>query len=71
MLVTNGIYQRGPGGSKWRLTTCVAVNKPVTLRSINGPGVTVIDGGGAAQCLYLTNDAVMVGFTLTNGVAYN
>jgi hypothetical protein len=60
VLVTNGVYQAG-----------VAVTKPVTLRSINGPGVTVINGGGTNQCLYLTNDAVLVGFTLTNGVADN
>jgi hypothetical protein len=60
VLVSNGVYQAG-----------VAVTKPVTVRSVNGPGVTVIDGGGAAGCLYLTDDAVLVGFTLTNGVADN
>ena len=60
VLVSNGVYQAG-----------VAVTKPVTLRSVNGPEVTVIDGLGAAGCLYLTNDAVLVGFTLTNGVADN
>ena len=56
VFVTNGIYAP------------VTVNTPLTLQSVNGPGVTVIDGGGTNQCLYLTNDAVLVGFTLTNGV---
>jgi len=53
--VTNGTYAP------------VTVNRPLTLQSVNGPGVTVINGGGTQECLYLTNNAVMVGFTLTNG----
>jgi hypothetical protein len=56
VFVTNGTY--GP----------VTVNTPLTLQSVNGPDVTVINGGGAATCVYLTNDALMVGFTLTNGI---
>jgi hypothetical protein len=60
VLVSNGVYQAG-----------VAVTKPVTVESVNGPDVTVINGLGAARCLYLTNDAVLVGFTLTNGYAGN
>jgi PKD domain len=57
VFVTNGIYAP------------VEVNKPLVFRSVNGPDVTVIDGGGAVRCVYLTRDAVMVGFTLTHGVA--
>jgi hypothetical protein len=59
IFVTNGVYAP------------VTVNKPVTLQSVNGPNVTIIDGGGMAQCAYLTSNAVMVGFTLTHGVAEN
>ncbi|MGA2177433.1 MAG: PKD domain-containing protein [Verrucomicrobiota bacterium] len=58
VLVTNGVYQGA-----------VAVTKPVTLRSVNGPGVTVINGGGTNECVYLANDAMIMGFTLTNGAA--
>jgi len=58
ILVTNGVYAP------------VTVNTPLTLQSVNGPDFTMIDGGGAVRCLYLTNNAVLVGFTLTNGLAY-
>jgi hypothetical protein len=56
IVVTNGTYAP------------VTVNTPLMVQSVNGPNVTVIDGGVWEECLYLANDAVMVGFTLTNGV---
>jgi hypothetical protein len=63
IVVTNGIYATGglPGNR-------VAVDKPLSLRSINGPQFTTIDGGQSVRCVYLTNGARLSGFTLTNAV---
>jgi hypothetical protein len=58
VVVTNGLY---PGG--------ISVTKPLTLLSVNGPQLTVIDGGGSVRCIQLANGASLTGFTLTNGLA--
>jgi hypothetical protein len=73
IVVTNGTYASGSRADPYSYyDTRVVVDKPLVLSSVNGPDVTVIDGGGSGtvRCLYLTNDAVLVGFTLTNGAAY-
>jgi len=65
ILVSNGTYSAGS-----RLgfgTNRIVVDKPLILRSVNGSGVTIIDGGYGVRCVYLTNDASLAGFTLTNG----
>jgi hypothetical protein len=70
IVVTNGFYS---GGTKtiYSYRNRVALTKPVTVRSVNGPTNTVIWGtdSGAIRCAYLTNNATLAGFTLTNGFA--
>ncbi|MGD0745493.1 MAG: choice-of-anchor Q domain-containing protein, partial [Verrucomicrobiota bacterium] len=73
IIVTNGVYQNGGRAIFNSMTNRVALDKPVTVQSINGPAVTVIQvytinsSSGAMRCAYLTNGAVLAGFTLTNG----
>ena len=65
ILVTNGIYQySGPGSGSYRVKTF----SNQKLQSVNGPAVTVIDGGRSVACVYLEAGSMLSGFTLTNGI---
>lgn len=81
VMVTNGVYNAGgriaPGDTL--LKTRLIVTNNIVVASVNGPEVTQIvgashpgslyDGLGdtAVRCVYLGTNAVLSGFTVTNG----
>jgi hypothetical protein len=67
VLVTNGIYVTG-GRAVYGTTNRVVIDQRLTVRSVNGPQLTTIDGGHSNRCVYLANGASLSGFTLTHGV---
>jgi len=74
-LVTNGLYDTGGRVVCWGITNRVAIDRAMTIRSVNGPDVTIIKGQGpignaAVRCVYVGTNALLDGFTLTNGATY-
>lgn len=72
ILVTNGVYRTGGKAVFGTMRNRLVVDKAITVQSMNGPKDTYIVGAGprgpaAVRCVYLTNWAMLVGFTLTNG----
>jgi hypothetical protein len=81
VLVTNGVYASGGRTvNRYSLTNRVVIDKAITVQSVNGAGGTVIqsyqspgttNGATAVRCVYMTNNAVLVAFTLTNGATWS
>jgi len=77
VVVTNGVYATGGRAAGTNaLLNRVAVDKPLTLRSVNGPQLTIIQGhqvtgtindAGAIRGVYMADGARLSGFTVTNG----
>jgi hypothetical protein len=80
ILVTNGVYESGGRPMYGTVSNRIVINKPITVASVNGPGATVIrgvqvpnqsamntNGYLSVRCAYVTNNALLSGFTLTNG----
>ena len=72
VLVSNGVYAAGGRAMVGSMTNRVTIDKAVVVRSVNGPAVTVIQGGGplgdtAVRGVYVGSNAVLAGFTVSNG----
>ncbi|HEY9173139.1 MAG TPA: choice-of-anchor Q domain-containing protein [Verrucomicrobiae bacterium] len=76
IVVTNGLYATGGRAVRGLTVNRVAVDRPMVVRSVNGPEATIIQGRqvagttngvGAVRCVYLTNEVSLSGFTLTGG----
>ena len=61
--VANGLYATALPAGSFGLT----VNQGVLLQSVNGPQSTFVDCGGTNAGANLADDALLSGFTLTNG----
>jgi hypothetical protein len=80
VLVTNGIYNTGGHvvtNTLDNATNRVSITKPLTVQSVNGPSVTIIEGrqspgdSNAVRGVYLTNNSTLIGFTVTLGASTN
>jgi hypothetical protein len=80
VVVTNGTYATGGRSLDGLSTNRVAVTNALTLRSVNGPQFTTIEGyqvpgaimgPEAIRCVYLAGVATLSGFTLAHGATVN
>ncbi|HEV2455924.1 MAG TPA: hypothetical protein VGY98_16790, partial [Verrucomicrobiae bacterium] len=77
IMVNPGIYETGGETvNGYGLTNRVAITSPLIVESTEGPTNTIIqgyqvpgssNGGSAVRCVYMTNNAVLIGFTLKGG----
>ncbi|HEX3627624.1 MAG TPA: choice-of-anchor Q domain-containing protein [Verrucomicrobiae bacterium] len=76
IMVRPGVYQTGGETvNGYGLTNRVAITGPLIVESTEGPTNTIIqgyeagptNGSGSVRCVYMTNNAVLIGFTLRGG----
>ncbi len=72
VLVTNGTYNTGGVAVFGAMTNRVAITNGIVVKSVNGAAFTSIVGQGpvgpgAIRCAWIASNAVLDGFTLTNG----
>lgn len=76
VLVTNGLYNSGGESTDGQITNRVCIDRGILVQSVNGPAVTVIQGAwdptstngpGAVRCIWMTNNAILSGFTIAGG----
>ncbi|HEY4416576.1 MAG TPA: hypothetical protein VGO57_12880 [Verrucomicrobiae bacterium] len=76
VLVTNGLYNSGGKSMDSIITNRVSIDKAILVQSVNGANATIIQGAldststngpGAIRCVWMTNNAIISGFTLYGG----
>src|SRR5262249_49842050 len=73
VLVTNGVYGSGGKVIAGDLTNRVVIDRPLFVTSVNGSGATTIQGANvtngpsAVRCAWLSDGAVLNGFTVQGG----
>jgi hypothetical protein len=77
VLVNDGVYKESPhhfidpfrGLRGIEGFAKIVISQGVAVSSVDGPGVTVIQGASNVSCACLMSNAILTGFTLTNGSA--
>jgi hypothetical protein len=78
VIVNDGVYWDGRATFQGiTVSNWVTISQPITLRSVNGPKATIIEGAKdpsthrpgpqAVRCVLIGAQATLSGFTLTNG----